>query len=78
MLKLFTLAACVIAFVFLGPKAWAEFRQARPQPRTRVSNNAEHKDTPKKPRSSRRLTSKHIPSQRPSKSRHLTRRSEGS
>ncbi len=55
MLKLITLAACVIGFVFLGPKAWAEFRQARPQPRTRVSNNAENKDTPKKSRSSRRL-----------------------
>jgi len=78
MLKLITLAVCVIGFVFLGPKAWAEFRQARPQPRTRVSHNAENKDTPKKPRSSRRLTSKHISSQRLSKSRHLTRRSEGS
>ena len=52
MLKLITLAACVIGFVFLGPKALAEFRQARPRSRTRLSNNVENKDTPEKPSSS--------------------------
>jgi hypothetical protein len=52
MLKLITLAACVIGFFFLGPKALAEFRQARPRTRTRLSDNAENKDTPDKPSSS--------------------------
>ena len=49
MLQLITLAACVIGFVFLGPKALAEFRQARPRSRTRLSDNAENKDTSEKP-----------------------------
>ena len=52
MLKLITLAACVIGFFFLGPKALAEFRQARSRTRTRLSDNAENKDTPDKPSSS--------------------------
>ena len=39
-------------FFFLGPKALAEFRQARPRTRTRLSDNAENKDTPDKPSSS--------------------------
>lgn len=51
MLKLITLAACVIGFVFLGPKALAEFRQARPRTRTGLSDNADGKDTPDKPQS---------------------------
>jgi hypothetical protein len=34
MLKLITLAACVIGFVFIGPKALAEFRQVWPGTRT--------------------------------------------
>ena len=52
MLKLITLAACVIGFFVLGPKALAEFRQARSRTRTRLSDNAKNKDTPDKPSSS--------------------------
>jgi len=37
MLKLITLAACVIGFFFLGPKALAEFRQARLTSQAQVS-----------------------------------------
>jgi hypothetical protein len=39
MLKLITLAVCVIGFVFIGPKALAEFRQPRP----RLNDNAGNK-----------------------------------
>ncbi|HKY71169.1 MAG TPA: hypothetical protein VJL88_04570 [Nitrospira sp.] len=51
MLKLITLAACVIGFVFLGPKALAEFRQAGratppPDPGDIEKNRNTH-DTPK-------------------------------
>jgi hypothetical protein len=46
MLKLITLAACAIGFFFLGPKALAEFRQARS-----LSDDAESKDTSEKPES---------------------------
>jgi hypothetical protein len=46
MLKLITLAACVIGFFFLGPKALAEFRQAH-----RLRDNTEGKDTSEKPQS---------------------------
>ena len=49
MLKFITLAVCVIGFVFLGPKALAEFRQARPRTRTRLTGNGEGKDTPDEP-----------------------------
>ena len=52
MLKLITLAACVIGFFFLGPKALAEFRQVRPRIRTRLSDNTENKGSPDKPSSS--------------------------
>ena len=52
MLKLITLAVCVIGFVFLGPKALAEFRQARLQTGTPLSNDAESKDSGDKPKSS--------------------------
>ena len=47
MLKIITLAACVIGFVFLGPKALAEFRQAG----TRPAPNPDGKDTGEKPES---------------------------
>jgi hypothetical protein len=40
MLKLITLAACVFGFIFLGPKALAEFRRARPGSRTVPSRDA--------------------------------------
>ena len=46
MLKFITLAACVIGFYFLGPKALAEFRQAH-----RLSDNAKGKDSSEKPQS---------------------------
>ena len=49
MLKLITLAACVIGFVFLGPKALAEFRQV--WPRTRTVPSPDGKDTGDKPQS---------------------------
>ena len=52
MLKLITLAACVIGFVFLGPKALAEFRQV--WPRTGTGPNPpspDGKDTGEKPQS---------------------------
>lgn len=45
MLKLITLAACVIGFVFLGPKALADFRQARPRTKTRLGDKAKSKDS---------------------------------
>ena len=51
MLKLITLAACVIGFVFIGPKALAEFRQARHQRRTATMGNGDHKDPTDKPQS---------------------------
>lgn len=44
MLKLITLAVCVIGFVFLGPKALAEFRHS--YPRTRIPRNPEGSDKP--------------------------------
>ncbi len=31
MLKLLSLAACIIGFILVGPKALAEFRRARPR-----------------------------------------------
>ena len=49
MLKLITLAACVIGFVFLGPKALAEFRQV--WPRTRTVPSSDGNDTGDKPES---------------------------
>ena len=52
MLKLITLAACVIGFFFLGSKALAEFREAHPRSRTRLTDKPESKDTPEKPSSS--------------------------
>jgi hypothetical protein len=49
MLKLITLVVCVIGFVFLGPKALAEFRQARPRTRTPLTGNGEG-NTPDEPK----------------------------
>ncbi|HKT33767.1 MAG TPA: hypothetical protein VJR03_02970 [Nitrospira sp.] len=49
MLKLLTLAVCVIGFVFLGPKALAEFRQTRSRTRTAAGGNAEIKASDDKP-----------------------------
>jgi hypothetical protein len=43
MLKILALAACVIGFVFLGPKALAEYRRALPRTRTRLKESAEKK-----------------------------------
>lgn len=43
MLKIIALAACVLGFVFLTPKALAEFRRARPRSRTRLKGTAEEK-----------------------------------
>ena len=51
MLKLITLAACVIGFVFIGPKALAEFRQARYQRRAASTGNGDQKDPTDKPHS---------------------------
>jgi hypothetical protein len=51
MLKIITLLACVIGFVFLGPKALAEFRQARPPKRRSSTGNGEGKDAADKPQS---------------------------
>jgi hypothetical protein len=51
MLKLIALAVCVIGFFFLGPKALAEFRQARPRTASSPSSDsAEGKDTPDEPK----------------------------
>ena len=47
MLKLITLAACVIGFVFLGPKALAEFRGSG----TGTVPNPDRKDRGQKPES---------------------------
>ena len=44
MLKVITLAACVIGFVFLGPKALAEFR--RPNPQKDTAENGRTGDKP--------------------------------
>ena len=44
MLKLITLIVCVIGFVFLGPKALAEFRQVRPRTRRGLTDNGRTKD----------------------------------
>ena len=52
MLKFITLATCVIGFVFLGPKALAEFRHAFPKTRTPSSDDTEGKDLPDKPKPS--------------------------
>ena len=52
MLKLITLAACVIGFVFIGPKALAEFRHAFPKSRTPSSGNAQGKNLLDKPKPS--------------------------
>jgi hypothetical protein len=49
MLKLIALAACVIGFVVVGPKALAEFREARAGSRTRTGDGG---DGDKKPESS--------------------------
>ena len=49
MLKLITLAACIIGFVFLGPKALADFRQARPRNRTPLKDKSEKNNTEDKP-----------------------------
>jgi hypothetical protein len=47
--KLLALAVCVIGFVFLGPKALAEFRQMRPRTRTPLTDQGEIKDSEGKP-----------------------------
>ena len=51
MLKLIALAACVIGFIFLGPKALAEFRRAGPATRPPgpgdIEENKNTDDTPK-------------------------------
>jgi hypothetical protein len=51
MLKLITLAACVVGFVFLVPKALAEFRRAGPATHPPGSGDIEENkntdDTPK-------------------------------
>jgi hypothetical protein len=47
MLKIIALLACVIGFVFLGPKALAEFRQGRP----RLTEDGEGKNAGEKPQS---------------------------
>jgi hypothetical protein len=44
MLKVITLAACVIGFFFLGPKALAEFRQSHPRTGTSPGKSAKRKD----------------------------------
>ena len=49
MLKLITLAACVIGFIFIGPKALADFRQV--WPRNRPAPSPTGKDTGEKPES---------------------------
>ena len=49
MLKLITLAACVIGFIFIGPKALADFRQV--WPRTRPAPSPNGKDAGEKPES---------------------------
>jgi hypothetical protein len=46
MLKFITLAVCVIGFVFLGPKALAEFRHAHPRTRIPPSDSPQGKDNP--------------------------------
>ena len=46
MLKLITLAVCVIGFVFLGPKALAEFRHAYPRTRIPPGDNPKGTDKP--------------------------------
>lgn len=43
MLKIIALAACVLGFAFLAPKALVEFRRALPRSRTRLKGNAEEK-----------------------------------
>ena len=52
MLKLLALAVCVIGFVFLGPKALAEFRRAHPRNRASLSGHDEGKEAGDKPGSS--------------------------
>jgi hypothetical protein len=53
MLKLITLAACVVGFVLLGPKALAEFRRTRLQARAGMNDNAQNHGTADKPKSSK-------------------------
>lgn len=50
MLKLIALAACVVGFVFLGPKALAEFRYAHPRTPPRPSDNDENRNTDDAPK----------------------------
>jgi hypothetical protein len=52
MLQLIALAACVVGYVFLGPKALAEFRHAFQKSRTSSSNAPEGKALPDKPKPS--------------------------
>jgi hypothetical protein len=49
MLKLIALAACVIGFFFIGPKALAEFRQIRPRTRAPLNETSENTNTEAKP-----------------------------
>jgi hypothetical protein len=51
MLKLIALAACTIGFVFLGPKALAEFRQVLPGARKSSGDTGGGTDSGKKPES---------------------------
>ena len=51
MLKLLALAVCVIGFVFLGPKALAEFRQAGPRSRAASGGSGDSTDSDNKPQS---------------------------
>lgn len=51
MLKVIALAACVIGFIFLGPKAVAEFRRANPRTRIPSSDSPERTDAGDKPES---------------------------
>jgi hypothetical protein len=48
-LKMIALLACVIGFVFLGPKAVAEFLRARPRTHTPLSGNADSTKAGDKP-----------------------------
>ena len=51
MLKIITLAACVIGFVFLGPKALAEFREVWSGTRTSPNPDRDSKNRGEKPES---------------------------
>jgi hypothetical protein len=54
MLKIIALLACIIGFVFVGPKAVAEFRRSRPR------NGSQPTDKPTDPKDKQQSSTRRV------------------